>query len=401
MSDQNKTFQESASIPIAEEYDLIVLGGGIAGVAASIAGSRQGMKTLLVEKTVLFGGLATSGIIAIYLPLCDGKGHKVAGGLCEELLYESVRYGYDSLDNYWNKNYAGEKTKPNSRYMTVFSPPEFVIAIDELLEKSGVSILLDAQFSMPVMQDHHCIGVILEDKTGRRFYPAKAFIDATGDADFMVRAGAAYESQTNWLASWCLAVDKNSIKSAIEKDDIKHAVILEENGILLDYQAPGRTYKLDNVTRFVVDGRQMIKKRLLESNKKDKTLMTLPAMADLRTTNRIIGEYTLTEEDYNRHFEDSVGVIGDWRKPEVLCEIPYRTLITKSVDNAFACGRCISSTGDAWEVTRVIPTAAVTGEASGIAAALLIKTQADVYSLDVSVLQHEIVKAHGILHFGE
>src|SRR5512145_2221418 len=92
---------ESNQIPIAGKYDVIVAGGGIAGVAAALAARRSGCRVLLIEKSVMLGGLATLGFIAYYLPLCDGRGKKVSGGIAEELLHLSIKYGYGDLPPEW------------------------------------------------------------------------------------------------------------------------------------------------------------------------------------------------------------------------------------------------------------------------------------------------------------
>ena len=75
------------------KYDVVVTGAGIAGIAAAVAAARKGMKTALIEKQTLIGGLATSGLILVYLPLCDGFGTQVTFGIAEELLKRSLNYG--------------------------------------------------------------------------------------------------------------------------------------------------------------------------------------------------------------------------------------------------------------------------------------------------------------------
>ena len=80
-------------------YDVAVIGGGVAGVAAALAAARRGAKTVLIEKTVAMGGLATNGLVLVYLALCDGLGHQVSFGITEELLKISNKYGpYDPKD---------------------------------------------------------------------------------------------------------------------------------------------------------------------------------------------------------------------------------------------------------------------------------------------------------------
>ena len=109
---------ETNQISIADKYDVIVVGGGIAGVGAALAARRNGCRVLIIEKSVMLGGLATLGFIAYYLPLCDGRGKKVTGGIAEELLYLSIKYGYNDLAPEW-KDGTGVGTK--KRFTSVLS----------------------------------------------------------------------------------------------------------------------------------------------------------------------------------------------------------------------------------------------------------------------------------------
>ena len=76
-----------------DRYDVVVCGGGVAGVAAALAAARHGARTCLLEKEYALGGLATLGLIVVYLPLCDGEGVQMSGGLAEELLHTALKYG--------------------------------------------------------------------------------------------------------------------------------------------------------------------------------------------------------------------------------------------------------------------------------------------------------------------
>ena len=80
-----------------EKYNVVVVGGGIAGVASAVSAARQGMKVLLIEKQINLGGLATGGLISWYEPLCNGEGEQIVFGIAEELIKLSVKYCYDSL----------------------------------------------------------------------------------------------------------------------------------------------------------------------------------------------------------------------------------------------------------------------------------------------------------------
>ena len=97
----NTVLEKQREIPVAGEYELIVIGGGIAGVAAAVAASRNGLSVAIIEKSIILGGLATLGHVCIYLPLDNGLGQKIFGGLAEELLHVSIKYGYNDLPECW------------------------------------------------------------------------------------------------------------------------------------------------------------------------------------------------------------------------------------------------------------------------------------------------------------
>ena len=101
-------------------------------------------------------------------------------------------------------------------------------------------------------------------------------------------------------------------------------------------------------------------------------------------------------------FEDSIGMVADWRKPGYVWEIPFRALLPKKIKCLLAAGRCISSENDAWDVTRVIPAAALTGEAAGVAAALSVGQGISPEKLDPAILQKELREKNGfLLHFSD
>jgi hypothetical protein len=387
---------ENIKTPVAGEYDVVVVGGGIAGVAAALAASRNGAKTLLIEKMTVLGGLATAGHVVIYLPLCDGLGHKVMSGIAEELLYASIKYGYNNLPDEWKQGPMTVNT--NKRYETVFNGPAFVLALDEKLAESGVDILFDTVFCNVVMDGNNCRAVIVENKSGRQAYRCGAVVDASGDADVFFRAGAPCSEQDNWVTYWTYYIsdnDKDAMESGSSPDLRLKLLALGNHDGTGSPEGLRKYYGTDvkEITEFLLKARSYALTKV--KTNKDITYASFPSMAQFRTTRRLNGEYTLTEKDDGLSFEDSIGCTGDWRKPGPLFEIPFRTLFTESIANIFAAGRIISSSGDTWEVTRVIPTAAVTGQAAGTAAALTAKSGKPV---PVEQLQSLLLSNGAILH---
>ena len=130
------------------------------------------------------------------------------------------------------------------------------------------------------------------------------------------------------------------------------------------------------------------------ANIPDLVPVTIPTIPQVRMTRRIVGAYTQAEDEKHKRFDDSVGLFSDWRKKGPIYELPFRTLYGESVKNLITAGRCISVTDGMWDITRVIPVCAVTGEAAGIAAAM----SDDFATLDVKALQDELVRRGVELH---
>ena len=199
---------ESLQTPIKDTYDVIVIGGGIAGAASAVASARCGAKTLLVEKTVCLGGLATLGLINIYLPLCNGSGRLLSTGIAEELLKLSIKNGYSTLDIKWVQN--------NKRYMTEFNPWEYIISLEQWVIENDVEIRYDTLYCANVIEDNKLKAVIFEDKAGRYAINCKVCIDTTGDCDVMYRAGAKCFEGDNYLSTWAYLAKYNN------DDKLKH-----------------------------------------------------------------------------------------------------------------------------------------------------------------------------------
>lgn len=391
-----------------KHYDVAVVGAGMAGIAAAIQSARDGKKTILLEKTVLPGGLATTGLIYIYLPLCDGNGHQLAFGLTEELLRKSIVYGPGEIPN-WQKEQNAHESK---RFRVAFSPASFMLALTELLQENGVDIWYDTLVVDAVKAEGKVKSVFVENESGRIEIRAKCFIDASGTGIVARRAGIpGWDKEPNYLSIWALQYDK-SLENSVDFD-LSPSLHMNIMGIPWDEsKAPeGTVYRGISgkmVSDFVMKGHDMLldyyKQKWQKGKENRKTLFPvhLPAMPQYRKIFAIKSMRDLQTGENNLRFEDSIGMIGDWRKSGPAWEIPYRSLCPADGTGAFlAVGRCIGSVGDAWEVTRVIPTAALTGQVAGVAASLAIDIGTDPCHLDPKLIQARLHRLGFPLHLPE
>lgn len=394
-------------IPLKAVYDVIVAGGGVAGAAAAVSAARRGVRTLLIEKSVNLGGLATNGLVNFFVPMCNGRGKQIVTGLAEEFLRLSVRYGYDTLPPEWKD---GEpETATNVRYVTRFSAPVFSLALAERLVQAGVDILYDTVVSRPVSTAPGRIdGLITESKSGREYYAARTFIDVTGDADILYRAGAPTVQGKNFFTYYGYAVNTDSMKKAAEAGDVSKAYFALNGGAATLYgthQPEGeRLYEgtsNTDITEYMLKNQLLALAEVKRQDRRRYDVVCLPAMAQLRTTRRIAGAYTLTERDRYVHHADSVGAICDFDNRDYLYEVPFRTLYNDALENVLTAGRCAAAEGYAWDVLRVIPPAILTGQAAGTAAALGVKTGTPPARIDVGALQKALEQDGVMLRFDD
>lgn len=363
-----------------EPYDVVVVGGGIAGVAAAVSAARQGVSVLLIEKKINLGGLATGGLISWYEPLCDGKGNQLIYGIAEELIKLSGKYSFDSLSSKWGGS-VDESVAAKKRYSTYFSPTVFSLALDEFVTQNGVKLRFDTLGVCPVMEDNVCKGVICESVGGKEFFAAKVVIDATGNAGILERAGVPTVDGENFMSYIVHGFDKEDAERLL--DDGKLYSFRKWIGVCSDMEGNGQPEDAekvagitgDEVTDYVMYGKRCMLEKLKKKDKNQFDIMTLPDMPQLRTIRRIKGETDFNAVD-GQTFEDSIGACGDFRPKGIgnHYQIPYGALYNKEFPNILAAGRIISAPyGDGWEVARVIPTCALTGEAAGKAAAYCVK----------------------------
>jgi glycine/D-amino acid oxidase-like deaminating enzyme len=379
--------------PVSGRFDVVVVGGGIAGVAAAVAAARTGASVGLVEKSCVLGGLATLGIVTVYLPLCDGAGRKVVGGLGEELLKLSAADGSAEIPACWRR--GGDKAqRPAQRYCVRFNPASYLLTLEGLTLRSGVKILYDTVFCALVRRGRGISAVIVENKSGRNALACGAVVDATGDADVCAAAGEPTVSlRTNVAGGWFYTLDEGG------RAELKPFTLpFDQDGLRVP-PGGGRGFAGDNaddVTDQVIHSRKAILRELARMGRRAGQAklfpLMVPGMPTFRMTRRLDKPGGLSAGDDRRYFPDAIGMVGSWLDDGRLFYLPFGAVTAARTRNLLVAGRCVAVAADAWKYTRVIPACAVTGEAAGLAAALVAQDPAgDVAAVDVGDLQKRLL----------
>lgn len=392
---------ETLNTEVTKRCDVLVCGGGFGGISAALAAARKGKKVVLLEKLYMLGGLGTAGLVTIYLPLCDGMGKQVSFGIAEELFRLSISMGAEGRypANWLDGSDPGQRTDKDPRFQVQYNPQLFAILAEQLLLKEGVEILYGTYAVAAHKQGDKIDAVMIENKSGRQAIAVGSVVDATGDCDIAKFADAptAQFQQGNILAAWYYYAGADGyhlkmIGASDIPDDQKGADYKDKN------LAPKRFAGLDGdeLSEMMQFSHKATMEHFEKLREKDPAVFptTIATTPQIRMTRRIDGEYTLHDTEKHTYFEDSIGMVSDWRKRGPVYEVPFRTLYSAKIKNLITAGRCTSVTDSMWDIMRVIPCCTVTGQAAGTAAALT----DDFSTLDVSALQEELKRDGVVLH---
>ncbi|HSI84341.1 MAG: FAD-dependent oxidoreductase [Candidatus Methylacidiphilales bacterium] len=414
--------EPSRQLPILDEADVLVLGGGPGGIGAAVAAARTGARTILVERSGNFGGMWTSGILGAIMP------SPFVRGLFEELVAKfSERNGW----NQWGAEYGGGGT---------YDIETAKIVLDETVVESGVIPYFYTHFSDVIRQGKRVTGAIVECKEGRRVIRARQFIDSTGDGDVSVRAGASFDkgrdsdgkTQPMTMIFMIDRVDNDNISPwwheqpeclQAWRDAKARGEVTVPREDVLAFQMPRKGQWTINTTRVIgkdgtrirdltdatIEARRQVGEVMSFLRKyvrglENAVLLETAPQIGVRETRRIHCDYTITLDDILKvpacedciargsnfvdiHNPSGEGTTlmhppaGSWY------EIPYRSIRVRGIDNLLVASRCVDSTHEAHAAIRVTNQIMTIGQGAGTAAALCANAGISTRELEAPLLR--------------
>lgn len=381
----------AVEVPLVRTIDVLVCGGGPAGIAAAIAAARLGASTLLIERYNHLGGLATGGQV-IVIPRMFDSGRQIIGGI-----------GIETRDRLLHSGEAVYRTADEDPWL--FDPEALKSLSVDMLREAGADILLHSWCSDAVLDDSGAISdVVTVSKAGRQAFRAKTVIDTTGDLDVGAAAGAQFEKSDFGigvcfriggvdLSRWQLARREEPDKTQAVHERAKQAGGWEGFVSLTPAATPATQHDvvwvnnsirqadaLDpaQLTAIELEGRDMARRALQvlrdEMPGFDRCwLLDMAPQTGVRYTRRLMGGYVVTGQDadqFDFRHPDSVARGNDFRKSGIAFDIPRASLVSRNVPNLLSAGRSLSCDHEAQEPMREIHVCWATGQAAGVIAAL-------------------------------
>jgi len=432
--------EPSRQTPVFGEFDVLVLGGGPAGITAAAAAARAGQRTLLIERYGFLGGMGTAAGVTNFCGLhakVHGEIRQVVHGLADELL-ERMRAlgGLNEPHILFGGRIAAQ----------AYDNAAFKVAADELVLASGAQLLFHAQAVGVVMNAASEIrALLIETRSGRAAVLARSFIDCSGDGDLAAHAGAPFEKGRGADGIGEDMMYPSTMFRVHGVDPVRAGDAWNHFGRLMDEaEARGRKFarkapiirpqknpaewranvtQLANADGSPVDGTNAVQISAAEVEGRRQIvdffrflresapgfeaayLLEIAPQVGIRETRRLIGAYQLTGEDVLQcaSFDDSIGVNG-WPIEEHAAgtvvfrwphdpagrgynQLPWRMLLPRGVDNLLVAGRCASMTHQGQSAARVSGACFVMGQAAGTAVALAHESGVPVRNIDVGALQ--------------
>lgn len=406
-----------------EMYDLIVAGGGVAGVAAAVSAAREGLRVLLAEQTGVTGGAMTNALVYPFMRYTLRKsGRVLAAGLFAEMQERWKAY----RDTSWET------------YKLVF---------DDLLSEAGTEVLFHAQLFDVTAKDRQVTEISVATCAGKRSLRARMFIDATGDGELFYLAGCdcqlgRQEDGFCQPMTTCFRLGNVDIaRFQAERPMLEERYrarqaegkITNPRENILVFFGLGEGIVHFNTTRVIrhdptdpaaLSRAEMIARRqvweMVEFLREESeafshcTLLSLANRIGVRESRKLKGVHILTAEELERgvYFPDTValgnygvdihnptgtGTTVHYLSDEAYYSIPYRSLLPKEYDNLLVAGRCLSATHEAQSAVRIMPTCVCMGQAAGIAAAVAAETGTALSGVDTDAVRRRLTERGAVL----
>ena len=398
--------------PVVAETEVLVCGGGFAGVAAAVSAARNGAKVLLLEKDGYLGGLCTAGLVITTPPLDNGLNLEIARRLQKKESYVQTR--------------ASEAEIVGLNFHAL-DPEILKYQFVQMLREHGVEILFHTYIVGPILEGRKITGIFMENKAGRQAVLAKVVVDATGDADVAASAGAPFRLYRKPMTMMfnLVGVDVEKVLARIGnwggvrklvKEGMDQGKINFEIGLLPQFGSPGvymeklvhdgqvnvwsgNVLDLNGVDPFDLTRAEIVTrehamrmsaflKEHIPGFEKSRIEVTANQVG-VRATRQIVGEASPNSHEVrNTLFPDTV--VKPYAGSEM--RLPYGCLLPREVENLLVAGRCLSAEEEALGQLRLLPVCSATGEAAGTAAAIAYEKGIFPRDLEVKVLQRKLTE---------
>lgn len=416
-------------IPVIERTDVLVCGGGPAGLGAAFAAAKTGARVVLVEQNGCLGGLATQGLVTSFMSMSAFSGKRqLIKGVWDELVNRMVAQGGAIKGPDIEKEkpgWAEGRHEPDTD-ITTFDPECFKRVAEQMALEYGITLYYHTYICEALMEGLCIRGVILENKNGRNAILAHRVIDCTGDGDIAARAGAEFalgrpEDKLCMPLTTMFVVGgiKSTVKTLKWEPRLEYGAInlfpLPRDGVYRAEmtRAIGRSgIDARDLTKAEIECREQIPRviqflRDHHPGAEEAYLIEAAYTVGVQDTRRIVGLYELTEDDIINYRvpEDTIAMNGYgvdihnptgsgcslcWLIPGHGYGIPYRCLVPLHIENLLVAGRCISANVSAQSSIRIMAACMATGEAAGTASALSVQKHVSPRELDISELQEKL-----------